>query len=77
VVKERSRRFGIVKHRRPFAKAQVVATRIGVSWSLVIAAAIGGIAVIAFIIIRRLVNLCDRSQHALGFRELILCPCTA
>lgn len=52
----------------PFALALMMG-RVGVSWSLVITAVIGGIAVLAFIAIGRLANLSDRSHQALGPAE--------
>ncbi|WP_172691179.1 arsenite efflux MFS transporter ArsK [Rhizobium rhizogenes] len=49
----------------PFALALAMEV-VGVTWSLAITAIVGGIAVLAFILIGRLVNLPDRSHRALG-----------
>ncbi|MDK4715874.1 arsenite efflux MFS transporter ArsK [Rhizobium sp. CNPSo 4039] len=52
----------------PFALALAMEV-VGVTWSLAITAIVGGIAILAFILIGRLTNLPDRSHHALGGAE--------
>ncbi|KAA6474644.1 MFS transporter [Agrobacterium sp. ICMP 7243] len=58
----------VIASTAPFILAFMM-ENIGVSWSLVVAAVVGAIAVLAFIAIGRLANLLDRRHHTLGRAE--------
>ena len=58
----------VISSTAPFVLAFMM-ENIGVPWSLTVAAAVGAIAVLAFIAIGRLAQLLDRSHHALGRAE--------